>query len=179
MQAMKKDNKLFFATIMLLSFMLALAGCGSPSEGTQAPIVSGKTPAATKTPAPTATPALGQSKPCSGGLWGHPIGDITSVIPLPPDTTGGIRETFPSDGTWVGQITRLCTSGTIDEVNQWEQDHMSSANWTLGPAPSSCVSCANQPVWTHAGDSRLVQFEQNPTQVHTNVQWSVIFFTRG
>jgi hypothetical protein len=101
------------------------------------------------------------------------------VIPLPPNTTGGIRETDPSDGAWVAHFTRLCTIGTIDSVNQWEQDHMLSANWTLGPAPSNCISCANQPVWTHAGDSMLVQFEQNPAQIGSNVQWGVIIFERG
>ncbi len=175
---MKVNNKHSLTTIVLLGLMLALAGCGNASEGTQAPLAtsSSKTPAATKTPT---TVPLGQGKVCQGGIWGQPIGDIKAVIPLPPSTTGGIRENYPSDGTWVGQITRLCTSGTIDAVYQWEQDHMNAANWNFGPAPGNCIQCAAQPVWTHSGDSRLVQFEPNPTQVSGNVQWSVTFFTRG
>jgi hypothetical protein len=161
---------------MLLVF--ALAGCGSTTttsthEGT---VKSANTPLPTATQRATATAATGA--PCGGSLWGISLNGIGVSIPLPPQTVGGISETYPSDGAWVGHITRLCTRGNPDSVEAWEETHMSAAGWSYGQQPSNCVSCAGM-VWSHANNSHLVQFEQHPTVVNNAVQWSVTVFSRG
>ena len=170
------------ARIRILQVLAALilaasiAGCGGTSAA-QGGKHTTSTSAPTKPTATTNPDATATAGPvCQGGLWHGIIDSAGPNIPLPPQTVSGLRENFPSDGTWTGLITRLCTSGNLEQVDGWEQQHMLDAGWNEGQPPSSCTSCAGL-VWTHANDNRLVQFEPHPTLLNGTVQWSVIIYT--
>jgi len=161
---------------LVLGVGLALAGCGGAAATTTGKAQPTNTPAPTSTPnifgTPTPEPTAGL--PCQGGEWSSIITSLRG-IPLPPLTVSGTAEDFPS-GAWHGYYLSLCTGGTIDSIDIFTSAHMSANGWVYGPPPNDCT-CNGINVWAKLGDTRLIQFEPNPSQRTGQVVWGIFIYT--